>query len=271
MIPVLWALLARYLPHRNRRFVSLGVLSVVAGVLEAALLVLTVRAVVAIADGADRVEVGVPLVGQPSVDVAVLLWWAVGAGVLAGAAGLAVAGMAARTSADVLAGTRAATLRAFSRASWDHQASSREGAVQEAVSNNAMQASDVTIFLSRGLSALITLVAILGAASLVSLPTTLAVVGLGLLIVLLLRPITKATRGTGNAVRGEQCSLRGGSGRELRPRPRDEGVRGRGAHRRSDSSRRLGRRAAMPSSPGSRATQVRRSIEAPRSCSSSGR
>ena len=57
MIPVLWALLARYLPRRNRRFVSLGVLSVVAGVLEAALLVLTVRAVVAIADGADRVEV----------------------------------------------------------------------------------------------------------------------------------------------------------------------------------------------------------------------
>ncbi|MET0903097.1 MAG: ABC transporter ATP-binding protein [Acidimicrobiales bacterium] len=195
MIPVLWALLARYLPHRNRRFVALGVVSVVAGVLEAALLVLTVRAVVAIGDGADRVEVDVPLVGRPSVDVSVLLWWAVGAGVLAGAAGLAVAGMAARTSADVLAGTRAATLRAFSRASWDHQASSREGAVQEAVSNNAMQASDVTIFLSRGLSALITLVAILGAASLVNLSATLAVVGLGLLIVLLLRPITKATRG----------------------------------------------------------------------------
>ena len=195
MIPALWTLLARYLPHRGRRFLSLGVLSVVAGVLEAAVLVLTVRAAVAIADGAPHVVVTVPLVGKQSVDVATLLWWAGGAGVLSAAAGLAVAGMTARTSADVLAGTRVATLRAFSRASWDHQASSREGAVQETVSNNAMQASDVTISLAKGLSTLISLIALLGAALFVNIWATAAVVGLGSLIVLLLRPITKATRG----------------------------------------------------------------------------
>lgn len=196
--PATWALLADYLPRRGRRFLSLGVLSVIAGVLEAVLLVLTVRAAVMIADGASHVSLAVPLVGTQSVGVATLLWWAAAAGVAGAASALTVARMTARISADVLAGTRIAAVRAFSKASWDYQAATREGALQEAVSNNAMQASELTISLGKGLSSSISLVALLGAALIVSIWATLAVVGLGVLIIVLIRPITQATRGRAN-------------------------------------------------------------------------
>jgi len=194
MIRVVWKLLGRYLPHRTRRFLGLGVLSAAAGVLEAVVLVLTVRAAVAIADGVDAVTLHLPLVGAERVAVSTLLWVAAGACLVSVAAGVGVARLTARAAGDVLAGTRAATLRAFSRASWDHQAAAREGSVQEAVSNNAMQASDLCMFVAKGLSAFMCLVALLAASLFVSAWATGAVIGLGLLVVLLLRPITRSTR-----------------------------------------------------------------------------
>jgi ABC-type multidrug transport system fused ATPase/permease subunit len=195
MIPAVWSQLGRYVQHRGRRFLLLGVLSVVAGALEAAVLVLTVRAAVAIADGADHVVISIPFAGAESFPVADLLWAALVACLLSILAGVGVAGLTARLSGDVLAGTRTAMLRAFSGATWHFQAASREGAVQEAVSNNAMQAMDLSICLAKGLSTFISLAALLTAALFVSVWATLGVVGLGLLILIVLRPITRATRG----------------------------------------------------------------------------
>jgi ABC-type multidrug transport system fused ATPase/permease subunit len=194
MIRVVWKLLGTYLPRRNRRFLGLSALTAVAGVLEAVVLVLTVRAALAIADGTDQVSISVPLFARESVSVPALLWTAAAACLVSVAAGVVVALMTARTAGDVLASTRAETMRAFSRASWDHQATAREGSVQEAVSNNAMQASDLCMFLAKGLSSFISLAALLVASLFVSAWATGAVIGLGLLIVLLLRPITGSTR-----------------------------------------------------------------------------
>jgi ABC-type multidrug transport system fused ATPase/permease subunit len=194
MNAAVWSLLGKFLPHRSRRFLTLGVVSAVGGVLEAILLVLTVRAAVVIADGANHVDMTIPLVGTHSVGVPTLLWWAGVAAVMSVGAGLLAASMTARISADVLAQTRIATLRAFSGASWHHQAASREGRLQETVSNNAMQASELVIAMAAGLTAVISLVALLVAALIVSLVVTAGIVVVGVLIVLMLRPITRATR-----------------------------------------------------------------------------
>lgn len=189
-----WKLLVKYLPGSGRRFLSLGIISALGGVFEAAVLVLTVRAAVAITNGAHQVSVKGPIIGSQSIGVATLLWWAAGLSVLSAILGLVVARMTARISADVLAEVRVATLRAFSRASWNHQALSREGAIQETVSNNAMQACELSIALARGLTTAVSLLALLGAALFVNAVVTAAVVVLGFLIVLMLRPITDSTR-----------------------------------------------------------------------------
>ena len=189
-----WNLLGRYLPHQTRRFVLLGLLSAVGGALEATMLVLTVRAAVAITDRTNHVTITVPLVGTRSFDIPALLWCAVGLGVLSMVAALVVARMTARISSDTLFGVRAETLRAFSRASWHYQAASREGAIQEVVSNHAMQASELTVSLTRSLSNFVSLFVLLAAALIVDAGITLAVVGLGLIVILLMRPITTATR-----------------------------------------------------------------------------
>ncbi len=189
-----WKLLVKYLPRCGRRFLSLGVISAIAGVFEAAVLVLTVRAAVAITAGDHRVAVSVPIVGSRSVEVSSLLWSAVILSLLSAVLGLVVARATARISADVLREVRGATLRAFTGASWDQQALSREGAIQETVSNNAMQASELSIALARGLTTLVSLIALLGAALFVNAIVTGAVVVLGFLIVATLRPVTSATR-----------------------------------------------------------------------------
>src|SRR6516225_11218029 len=127
-----WNLLGRYLPHQTRRFLVLGILSAVGVALEATVLVLTVRAAVAITDETNHVTINVPLVGGQTFNIPGLLWCAVVLGILSAIAALAVAVMTARVSSDVLFGVRKEALRAFSRASWHYQAASREGAVQEA-------------------------------------------------------------------------------------------------------------------------------------------
>jgi len=189
-----WRLLGRYLPDRLRRFVALGSASAIAGVLEATVLVLTVRAAVAIADDADRVTLSLPLLPDRTFGVAALLLWASGAALLSACMGLVDAWLVARSSVTVLTNARAASLRAFSKASWHLQAASREGSLQEMVSNHAMQVSELTISLVRGLSAAITLAAVLGAALFVNPAVTGIVVGLTTLIFLFLRPATKLTR-----------------------------------------------------------------------------
>jgi ABC-type multidrug transport system fused ATPase/permease subunit len=189
-----WNLLGRYLPHQTRRFLVLGILSAVGVALEATVLVLTVRAAVAITDETNHVTINVPLVGGQTFNIPGLLWCAVVLGILSAIAALAVAVMTARVSSDVLFGVRKEALRAFSRASWHYQAASREGAVQEAVSNQAMQASELTLSLTRGLSNYVSLFVLLVAALIVDAAITGAVVGLGLLLILLMRPITTATR-----------------------------------------------------------------------------
>ena len=189
-----WDLLGKYLPHRSARLFVLAVLSGLGGAFEAGVLVLTVRAAVAIADGKHHVTVTAPVAGTQSIGVGSLLWWAAGACLASAVLGVLTARMTARISSDVLSSTRVATLRAFSRASWHNQALSREGAVQEAVSNNAMQASDLAVALAKGLNVAMNLIALLAAALIVSVLATMAVIALGLVIILVLRPLTQSTR-----------------------------------------------------------------------------
>lgn len=189
-----WRLLGRYLPDRNRRFVWLGVLSAVAGLLEAVVLVLAVRAAVGVAEGDERMDIHVPLLGDYSTSIPALLWCAAAAVVLSAGAGLLVSGAMASTAGRVLNNTRSATLRAYSKASWNRQARSRDGALQETVSNHAVQVSELSLSLIKMLSGAISLLAILGAALFVDVTVTAAVVAVGVVVVLVLRPLAMLTR-----------------------------------------------------------------------------
>jgi ABC-type multidrug transport system fused ATPase/permease subunit len=189
-----WRLLGKYVHRRGPRLFLLSLFSLLAGVLEAVVLVLTVRAAVTIADHSTHVDFTTPILGRNSLNVAAVLWIAAGAGVLSALAGVVVSQMTARLSADVLSGIRAVALRSFSRASWDHQAASREGSLQETVSNHAMQSSELVIAAGKALSALLGVMVLLLASVVVSAVVTLAVVGIAVAISQFLRPITRRTR-----------------------------------------------------------------------------
>ena len=194
MTRAVWKLLVKYLPHPARAFLLVGALSALGSFFEAAALVLAVRGAVAIVDHAHQVVLTIPLVGSKSIAIGTLLWCAAGLTVLSALTAVGVARMTARISANVLVGTRAATLRTFAHATWNHQALSREGAVQETVSNQAMRTTDLAVSLAACLASLVSLVVFLVAALSVNVGATAAVIGLGLLIVVILRPLAIATR-----------------------------------------------------------------------------
>jgi ABC-type multidrug transport system fused ATPase/permease subunit len=189
-----WNLLGSYLPHSKRRLVGLAALSAVNGALEAVALVLTVRAAVAIADGTHDVTFSIPVVGARTFDIPTLLWTAAIVGLITAGAALVLAAMTARVAADVLVTSRAEILRSFSRATWHYQAASREGALQETVSHHSWQASELAVSLIKGMSSVVCLIVLLVAALFVNVAATGAVVAIGLLLLLLMRPITTATR-----------------------------------------------------------------------------
>ena len=167
--------------------------SAIAGLFEAAVLVLVVSAAVAIADGTAAVPIDLPIIGVEA-SIGQVLW-------CAGLLTLAVAGansigawMSARVGAEVLETARHRAVAAFLGASWRTQSAAREGSVQETATTLAFQSSSLTMTVTVGLSAGLSLSALLVTAVFIDPVVTAIVLVFGLALFAVFRPVGRLTR-----------------------------------------------------------------------------
>lgn len=194
MIRRVWAGLHDMLPRRSRRSaLVVAIESLIAGLLEATLLVLVVRVALTIAGDSENVALDVPLLSvqlSPTSALAV----AAAAGVVMLALHLHVARLTARLSSLVLQRTRERIVNAFAHATWERQSLEREGSLQETVSSLAGQTAGLVALLTNLMTATIALGALLVAALLVDALITVIVMVFGMILFAAMRPVARMTR-----------------------------------------------------------------------------
>ena len=173
-----------------RRLAVFGVATLVAGLLEAFFLVIVTRGALAIADGAQSVEL--PLVGSRSIAGASAL------GALALAARF-VLGYAAVTLQSTVIHRITTSLRAelgagFLRANWAHQSAQAAGALQEIVVQFPVKTASLVFQLSNAAAGALGLVALLAMALAIDVWSTLALFAALLVVGAALGPIRRAVR-----------------------------------------------------------------------------
>lgn len=187
-----WSAITDFLPRAGRRFCGLAVLSIGSGLGEAASLVLVVAM-------ATRVVAsdGVPVSAVPSVlGEEPSKWFAVSLAlvVISICFGVAGAYSASRISESVLVEARQKIIESFMQSSYIHQAQQREGAIQNDVSVLAVHTSNLCAYLATALSASLTLMALIGAALIVSPTATAIILVSGVGLYSLLRPLSRRTQ-----------------------------------------------------------------------------
>lgn len=194
MIGTLLRGLSRLLPRYRMSLVGAAVLSVIAGLLEAGILVSVVAVALDVAGGDSALQ-DIPLAGDAAPGDLI-----VAAAVMAAAVLMAHL-MLARLTASVVAATnrngRQLAVESYFRASWATQAEQSEGALQETVSSLSPQvgmAAGATVIL---LSSVAQLAALLGVAFVVDPIASLVVIAFGALVFLALRPVAALTRRRG--------------------------------------------------------------------------
>jgi ABC-type multidrug transport system fused ATPase/permease subunit len=184
--------LSPFVDHRARRLATLLLISAsIAGVFEAAALLLTVRVAVGLGT-TDLDTVDLPLFGDVSPGPIL---------VVAAACSIAVlvlhtlnSRLAANISARVLDRARKVAVESYVAAGWPTQALQREGALQESVTTLSIRTSLVVERLTLGCTQALSLMVFIAASLFVDPAATAVVMLLGLLLVLGLRPVTRATR-----------------------------------------------------------------------------
>ncbi len=192
----LWRQLRPLLPERARlKAAALVIESLLAGLLEAVVLVVVVNAALAVAgEGPDEVNIDLPLVGKSTFGVGASLMLAGCAVVLVLLLHLHLSRLTAGLASGVLRGARTKAIKAFTSASWARQARGREGALQETVSTLSIQSAAVTMQLGALAVAVVGLFALLAAALLIDAIATGVVVVFGAVLFVLLRPVGRATK-----------------------------------------------------------------------------
>lgn len=189
MIRQSWRQLRPFLDGKSSYILGLSALAIVSGVAEATALLLAVRVAVGITANEKIVDIsGYPL------SVSECLTIAAGAEFLAFIGHAMIARFSARLSATVLRASRRLALRRYVRAPWSIQSVQREGALQDLVSTLTYRTSEVAQYLAYGLSQSIILMMFVGASLIVDWRFTSAIIGAGALVVLLLRPVARATQ-----------------------------------------------------------------------------
>jgi ATP-binding cassette subfamily B protein len=171
----------------------IAAVSAIAGIFEAAVLVLVVNAAVSIADGTSAAPIELPIIGIDA-SIAQVLWCA-GLLTLAVAAANSIgAWMSARVGAEVLDNARHRAVAAFLGASWRTQSAAREGSVQETATTLAFQSSSLTMTVTVGLSAGLSLSALLATAVFIDPVVTVIVLVFGLTLFAVFRPVGRLTQ-----------------------------------------------------------------------------
>jgi ABC-type multidrug transport system fused ATPase/permease subunit len=176
----------------TRPLLTLGTVSIVAGIAEAGALLLFIRAATSIAidDPSDFTVAGIPISNEPGR----LLVIAGGLIVVATLLHTVLARGSARLSLQVLTNARTRLIDGFMNAQWPYQAAAREGTLQEATLSLAGRAATTASYLVVACSTLTILVALIVMAVIIEPTVTLLMLVALVPVLLILQPITRATR-----------------------------------------------------------------------------
>ena len=193
-----WRQLGAFLDGGARfKAVGLALISLIAGLLEAVLLVLVVTSALAVADGADATSLDLPLVGSVEISIGLALGVAGAAGLFVVGLHLVAAWLSAGLAGQVLVAARQRLIAAFANSTWERQDREREGSLQESATSLASQTAQLTLQMTQFVAAALGLGALLAAALFVDVLATLAVLIFGAFLLGVLAPIRRATNRLG--------------------------------------------------------------------------
>jgi ABC-type multidrug transport system fused ATPase/permease subunit len=167
--------------------------SAVAGLLEAAVLILVVNGAVAITDGTSSMPIELPIVGVEA-SIGQVLWTAAGLTVAVALLNTVVSWLSARVGTEVLETSRHRAIEAFLGSAWTTQSAERQGSIQETATTLAFQSSSLTMTLIARLSAGLVLAALFVAAVLIDPVVTAIMLAFGVVLFAVFRPVSRVTR-----------------------------------------------------------------------------
>jgi ATP-binding cassette subfamily B protein len=170
----------------------LMVASVVAGLIEAAILAAVAQAAAALVDGARRVVASIgPLHVNESITALLAVTFGLAVVRLVLQAPLSI--LPSRIVSNVAAKLQRDSFAAFTRASWAEKASALEGHLQELLSNQIWQASQGSVAATSLVSSALTLLALVFSALLLNVVAAATVLVLAVLLFAVLRPLNQLT------------------------------------------------------------------------------
>ena len=176
--------------------------SVVAGLVEAALLVLIASVAQALSAGATAVDT---MLGPVPVraSLTTLINVGIGLALLRTAVQLGLAYLPARLSATVNATLRRRLFTAFTGTSWPVQAAERDGHFQSLMNVHVSNASSAVLTLSALITSSLMFLTLLGSAFALSVPTALVVIAVSALLFIALLPLSRRLRRHAKALSAE--------------------------------------------------------------------
>ncbi len=188
-----WQQFRPFLGAAKSRLLLLTAVSVVAGLVEAALLALVAMLASALSQGESRVEAR--LAGMElDVSVPVLLVVGVGLAVTRALVQLWLAYMPAQVSANVAVDLRQVLFTRFLGTSWDVQASERDGHFQTLMETHVMNASQAITAFAHALTGGLMFFTLLAFAVVLSVSTAVLVITVSVLLFFLLTPLVRRLR-----------------------------------------------------------------------------
>ena len=183
----------------------LAILSVGAGLTEAAVLAIVAQIGAALATRGNAAETHL---GIAAINMSIRAMLELGVVIAAGRVVLLVPSslLAARLSADAEATLRSRLFYAFLRASWAEKATDREGTLQELMTNQITQATGGVVQTTWVITYLFSLLALVASALLLSPVAAGVVVGISLFLFALLRPLSRAGSKSARDLSGAQLA-----------------------------------------------------------------
>ncbi len=179
----------------KRRIVLLGLSSLVAGAVEAALLALVVQLALALSKGERDVALtAVPSLGDNVLSFSSALWIAAGLVIVHFALQNVVAYLPARVGAEVQTHLRSELVSAYLRSSWSAKSARPDGAIADLVITQSSSGAQAVTFLAQGVATTMFILAMLAGALALAPLAVLAIVVLVSVVFLALRPLTAIAR-----------------------------------------------------------------------------
>jgi len=177
----------------RNKMIALGVSSFFGGVAEALVVLLVIKAALAVAAGESIASIHVGPV-RASIGVNKLFLICLGVALARLALQAYAAHVAARMSTDVITRTRRETFGDFMDASWDLQAKEEEGYLQDLMNRHVTRTSSAVLNVSTGLNALFNFLALFASAVALNLAAAAIVIVAVMIMFVALRPVTKRAR-----------------------------------------------------------------------------